>query len=125
MTECMSSYRVQEHDGGAAKSAKLAAEARPRGGHVCGLCGDAGGDTRSVEGVHVHDSCALWAPNVYEDAKGKMRNVKSEMRRGSKMVGPHRTATPNRNRDGSFRQGSYRPNLSPSPREPHTNRTTA
>jgi hypothetical protein len=86
--------RTADKDRVSAKSAKTLPHGAPRAGATaadaaaaaCALCGDAGGVTRPVEGLRVHDSCALWAPNVYEDSKGTMRNVKSEMRRGSKMV---------------------------------------
>lgn len=54
----------------------------------CALCLRAGGHMRRVEGLTLHETCALWAPNVYEDRAGQFCNVRKEVKRGSKIVRP-------------------------------------
>lgn len=62
---------------------------RPRlleGEQICNLCGRSGPSLPKVEGYHVHELCALWAPNVYQDDDGDLVNVHEEVERGVSMV---------------------------------------
>lgn len=56
-------------------------------GATCALCGQGAGPLVCMEGCWVHDQCAIWAPNCYEDeVTGRMKNVKKEVKRGAKLV---------------------------------------
>jgi hypothetical protein len=51
---------------------------------ACELCGRAGGQVERAGGggggCYVHDGCALWSPNCFEDDEGNMCNVSKEVR---------------------------------------------
>lgn len=51
----------------------------------CKLCRRRGGAMRVVDGLSVHEDCAVWAPNVFEK-DGELQNVGAEVRRGAKLV---------------------------------------
>ncbi|KAK3256435.1 hypothetical protein CYMTET_34430 [Cymbomonas tetramitiformis] len=64
---------------------KLPEAADPKGDIVCGLCRTGGGEVTTIDGCRVHDMCALWAPNCFQNEAGEMQNVRKEVRRGKKM----------------------------------------